>query len=424
MTLKTKIKFYGGTGEVGRNAILVKTDRNILLDFGAKQIPGERQLIFPEVPDEKVDAVILSHAHLDHVGGLPYLFSKTSNALDIPIYSTLTTKKLTTLLLDDSVKIGGSECMIQPIVDIVKDNLMPISLNKTIRIGETTFSFFSAGHIPGSAMVDIRFQDERIIYTGDFCLNENRLLMEPADLSAFQNIDIPISHLITESTYSNAFHQSRDTLERKFIESVKAGLETGCVVLPSFAIERTAEILRVLLKHFPNKQKIYVDGMGIKATKLSFNSCDVKKSENLFQNLKQASQIATGPNRKKAISGNNIIITTAGMGEGGPFLWYANRLFSQDTIIFTGYCVEGSNGRKLIDGSETITVDGIETKVSASIRQHSFSAHPDKTDLIKLYRLIKPENIFVVHGENTEEFSKELEILGYNSKGPKIFDEY
>ena len=434
MTQKIKIKFYGAAGEVGRSAILIKTDRNILLDFGAKQINSDNKIEYPIMPEENVDAVILSHAHFDHSGAIPMLFS---NGRKIPVYMTQGTKVQTEIILYDSIcNIGNSE-MTPEMLNSALEHFKVVSFGHVFRIGDTEITLYRAGHIPGSAFIDIRYKGERLIYTGDFNLSDTRLL-HGADITPLTT-GPKIDYLISESTYARRDHPDREQTEHEFIEAIKKGLERGRVLIPSFAIQRTAEVLRVIFEHLnfnsnnhnynhhkknhKNRTKVYVHGMGLTITQKYLKLDEVKRIDKLKYILKKIVEVHTSSTANRALREHSIIISTAGMMNGGPVLKYAVELNSKDTIILPGYCVEGTNGRKLMD-EHIITLDGFDIPMPVKVLHFSFSAHADRSDLLRLYNAVAPRKIFIVHGDYTQEFTGELINMGFDAVAPKLGDEF
>ncbi len=402
----TTIKFLGGCREVGRSAIMVDS---IVLDFGLK--PSNP----PEFPLNGVSpkSVIISHGHLDHVGVAPNLMD-----YDPSIFMTLPTKELSAILLKDSLNIMENPPYTKREFMQFESNTRIVDYDESFIIGGWEITFFNAGHIPGSASVYMS-KDVSILYTGDIKLEDTRLL-EGADTS-YPETDI----LIVESTYYGVEHPERRELEKRFVESVKETIENGGhAIIPAFAVGRTQEVVMILEKHgiIP-----YVDGMGREVAKIieSFPKY-VKNVKDLKKAMKKAKIVERGK-REEILSEPSAIVTTAGMLNGGPALFYISRLYNDEKskIILTGYQVEGTNGDKALNEGE-IDLGMRTVKLKMKVEQYDFSAHADDRQLKDLVKKVVDrgaEIIFTVHGEDCEGFSNWIkEELGVESYSPKNGD--
>jgi len=260
-----KLTFHGAAQEVGRSCIEVETERStrILLDAGLKLTTDLNEFPVGMTNLSEIDAVLLSHAHLDHTGALPLL---DHQGLYCPVYSTAMTKKLTKLLLEDAYKIGKLkheqlgyfEEDIQKILNCVKR----IKQRESGKILDVNFTFYSAGHIPGSSSILVHADEKTLLYTGDINLAESQL-MNGADIS-FGKVDV----LITESTYGDREHPPRKKVEKEFLDKVSETIgKGGSVLIPCFAVGRAQEIM-LLLSELNLRVPIYLDGMAKKVTRL------------------------------------------------------------------------------------------------------------------------------------------------------------
>ncbi|MFB6087367.1 MAG: MBL fold metallo-hydrolase, partial [Haloarculaceae archaeon] len=245
------IRFLGGAEEIGRSAILV--NESLLLDFGMKSATPPQ---FP-VESPSPDAVIASHGHLDHVGAIPSLLSGDDRP---PIHWTPPTRELALTLARDTLKLHGGtyNCpFTEEDIKRVTQVSEPHGYRETFDAADHRVTFYNAGHIPGSAHVLIDDGDTRLLYTGDFHTDDQRLV---AGTTARPAADV----VICESTYSDVEHGDRADLEDEFATSVKTTLwEGGTVVIPAFAIGRTQEMMLVCEAH---DIPCYVDGMGKQVT--------------------------------------------------------------------------------------------------------------------------------------------------------------
>jgi len=413
-----RLSFLGGFREVGRSAVLVDTDsEKLLLDYGIKINVKPTQ--YPKKINTKLNAILLSHAHLDHLGSIPTLYHQgqkcSFHALEI-------NKPLSRMLLFDSWKIsryeGEEERYTKKDIRTTMRHFKPVKYNKPFRIGKTKVTFLDAGHTPGSAMILLEANKKSILYTGDFNLSDTRLI-------SGANVDVSnVDALITESTYSDREHPDRFKEERNMVEAIEETLANNGIALVScFAIARTQEIL-LILDEYDLKEKIYVDGMSKKATRIIGSYPELQRDHNQVKKAldRLGVKFITNPSiRKKAIKTPSIIVTTSGMLTGGPVAHYIEKLYDRTdcTLILTGFQVPGTEGALLLKTGRYIHED-LDLKMKMSVRKFSFSSHASRTELFKFARQLNPEKIFCVHGDNTIRFAKELKNeYGFDAVSPK-----
>ncbi len=414
-----KLTALGAAREVGRSSFLLDAGEKILFDRGIKL--GSKEIGYPLPVKTNLDAVIISHAHLDHSGALPELFSKS----DSFVYLTLPTLELSQILWADSLKIAKAEG-VSPhfsLADLANAERFTFSLpyRKKINISETTsLELFDAGHILGSAMIKIESEKKDVIYSGDFKLEETRM---------FKGADKKIGKadvLIIESTYGDRNHSPRKELEKEFVEEVNETLSKGgFAIVPAFAVGRSQEIIDILSEYKVNAP-IFFDGMGQKAARKTLEFPELLKNpKSLGKALHSANWIKKGK-RNIALKEPSIIVTSAGMLEGGPIMWYLKKLYKdkKSKIFLTGYQVEGTNGRKLLEEG-VVDLDDERIKVENKVKQFDFSAHASQDELIELTKLVEPELVVCVHGDEKviKIFQKRLKNEGFNSVAPKLGEE-
>jgi len=231
----------------------------------------------------------------------------------------------------------------------------------------------------------------------------------------FRDIDI----LISESTYSYTNHPDRKSLEdslKKIVQETVYG--GGICVIPAFAVGRTQEMLMILHKlGFP----IYVDGMGIRATEAILrHPKSIKDFKTLQHAFSFARKVSGARDRERVTEEPCIILTTAGMLNGGPVVHYISKLYNRPdcSLILTGYQVPGTAGRELLDTGKFVHED-LKVKPRMRIEFLDFSAHTDHDHLLEFYKKVNPEKIVLIHGERTEEFAEELRGLGFEVFAPK-----
>ncbi|MCO8246850.1 MULTISPECIES: MBL fold metallo-hydrolase [unclassified Haladaptatus] len=402
------IEFLGGAREVGRSAILVND--SLLLDYG--MLTGNP----PQYPVEDVDpdAVVVSHGHLDHVGILPSLLAGDDRP---PIHWTPPTYELTRILARDTLKLhGGSyDC---PFTEAELKRLAQVSelhgYEESFEAAGHEITFFNAGHIPGSAHVLIDDGDTELLYTADFHTGDQRLL---SGTTARPDADV----VICESTYSDVERGERKTTEREFAESVKTTVwEGGTVVVPAFAIGRTQEILMVCEAHDID---CYVDGMGKQVTRMLQQQSVFLRDPDAFQRAVSHARFVTGRNgqRKRIARKNTVIVTTSGMLTGGPAMTYIPEIRANpvNKITMTGYQVEGTPGRELLDHGRG-EIDGRVMPVSAQVESYDFSAHADRNGLLDFLDSYRDSTVLVNHGDRCEAFAEELRDDGFDANAPEL----
>ena len=442
----TQLSFYGATGQVTGSCYLLETQQHrILLDCGmfqgSKETEKQNTIDFPFNP-ASIDAVVLSHAHLDHCGRLPKLLK---DGFKGPVFLTDASFPLLELMLKDAVHLqtrdiewenkrrerSGKE-LLDPLYELnhVEDLLklrQPIAYNKeTIILAGISLSFHDAGHILGSAIVRLHITDENetktLVFSGDLGNPNSPLLRDPTLLTA---ADV----LLLESTYGDRNHKALEhTLDELSDTLAAADKNGGNVIIPAFSVGRTQDLIYWLGKlqrqgKLPQKQ-IYIDSpMAISASEIYaantalFNVDDPEFSKTAPHGwhawlkgliYSQSAEESMAINR---IAGGAIIIAGSGMCNGGRIrhhlkynLWRRNA-----HILIVGFQAEGTLGRMLVDGNKKyIKILGAEVKVEAKIHTlGALSAHADQSHLLDWashFKAPKPK-LYLVHGEKTAALS-------------------
>ncbi|MBM4241622.1 MAG: beta-CASP ribonuclease aCPSF1 [Euryarchaeota archaeon] len=426
----TRITSLGGFREVGRSCLFLQTPNSkILIDCGVNVAGSDDKSSYPflNVPEfvlDNLDAVIISHAHLDHSGFLPYLYHY---GYEGPVYCTTPTRDLMTLLQLDHIDVAHRED--QPLPFNVKHVKKSVKHTLTLDYGEVTdiapdirLTLHNAGHIIGSAMVHMHIGDgqHNLVYTGDFKFERSRLL-EPA-VFKFPRIE----SLVMESTYGghDDVQPTRNDAEKELVRTIYNTLERGGkILIPVFAVGRAQELMIVLDEYIRHgiieEVPIYIDGMIWEATAIH-----TARPEYLSKDLRdQIFHIGRNPfisdvfqkvngleERKDIVEGDPaIILSTSGMLSGGNSVEYFKWLCEdkRNALVFVGYQAEGSLGRRLQKGWKEIPLkeDG-KTKVfnvKMEIKTiEGFSGHSDRKQLMDYIRKVtpKPEKIMICHGDN------------------------
>ena len=413
-----KIGFLGGTQEVGRIAISVKTEKTqVLLDYGVmlNHEPG-----FPmHVPPKDVDALILTHSHLDHSGAIPIFYIHGKK----PLYTTRLNLELTQILISDFIHLSSYYLPYEylELKSMMRSN-KDMDFGVEEKIGDMKFQLFSAGHIPGSAQVMIEAEGKRVLYTGDFNTIDTRLLegakMDYGDLDA----------VIIESTYADEDHTERLELEKRFVDEVTDVVERGgSVLVPAFGVGRSQEIACVLAAHH-FEYPITMDGMAREASRILMNYRDFLKDPKLFMDAMHSVDWVEGwRDRRKAIKTPGVIISPAGMLKGGPAVFYTSKIGKKahNAIFLVSYQIPGTPGRELLEKGVCL-IDGKMRKVKARVEHFDFSSHCGASQLKDAVKNLGGNpKVFVVHGAegNCELLAKWVrKELGLEAFAPRAGD--
>ncbi len=391
-----KIEVLGGGGEIGRIGILLKCnehDKKLLLDYGVMLTDGEPE--FPlHVSPRELKAIVLSHAHLDHSGGIPLLYVSEEPKL----ITTKLTAEMTELLIQDFIKISGYYLPYESLeLNLMLKNVEPVFYGQELKLGKIGLRFFNAGHIPGSMMTLIEVSGKRILYTGDINIINTRLLKgAPRKLP---KVDL----VIIEGTYATTDHPNRKELEKKFVAEVNEVVSNGGIVLiPAFSVGRSQEVLCILTA-YKVKHKVYLDGMARKASRIMLRHPGYFRSYKLLvKALEKAIWISGKSHRKKACKNPGIIISPAGMLKGGTAVFYMKKLAmdEKNAVFLVSYQIPGTPGHILLEKGVFNFGDRIE-KVKAKVEWFDFSSHCGRSELIEFIKRAREKGaeIAMIHCE-------------------------
>jgi metallo-beta-lactamase family protein len=430
------LQFLGATQTVtGSKHLLEVEGYRVLVDCGLFQ--GLKQLRlrnwepFPINP-ASLNAVVLTHAHIDHTGYLPRLVRE---GFDGPVYATPASVNLAQILLPDSGRLQEEEAEYankkgyskhRPALPLYTERdarnalkrLHSVTYHQRVELSKKlSFEFITAGHILGSSFVsfEIKLDEQmvkRVLLTGDIGRYDEPILRDPAPVEL-------ANYLVLESTYGDREHPEIDVKQR-LAEIINATVKRGGhILVPSFAVGRTQQLL-YLLRELEDENRIpilpvYVDSpMAISATKFYLNHreehdlemealLDKQRNPLATRRLKFARSIA----ESKAVSAQTdptIVISASGMATGGRILHHLKQRLpdERNTVIFVGFQAEGTRGRRLVDGETEVKMLGELVPVRACIEQlENLSAHGDWREILRWLGGFKqaPEKVFLVHGE-------------------------
>lgn len=466
-----KITFFGAArGVTGSCHMVEACGKKFLVDCGMFQgTLTEQMLNYEEFPFniQDIDFVILTHAHIDHSGRLPKLYI---NGYQGVVYATKATCDLCSIMLPDSGHIQEKEIEWvnrkrmragkKPTTPMytAEDGLKCIDIFSRVNYGEEVtpaegikFRLIDAGHMLGSAIVEIWITEDgketkKIVFSGDLG-NENMPIIrdpEPVDEADF---------LVMESTYGGRLHGEMKEQSQELISIILDTIDRGGnVVIPSFAVGRTQELLYEINKYVEDNENyiqkmaeipVYVDSpLAINATKVFERNPECYDDEALQYLLKGDNPLAfknlhfvETADESRALNEDptpKIIISASGMCEVGRIKHHLkwNLWRPECTVLFVGFQAEGTLGRKLLNGEKIVKIFGEEIGVNAEIRYlDAFSGHADQDGLLKWVGdlKVKPKNIFLVHGEYTGQLKLQAEIeerYGIKCIIPELEDSY
>jgi metallo-beta-lactamase family protein len=423
-----KLTPIGAAGGVTGSCTLVETAKTrVIVDCGVYQgrdeTPG-RNAGFPFNP-ASIDAVLLTHAHLDHCGRLPYLGLKGFRG---PIYSTAATMDLTQFILMDSARLlrddyerhlrknrrAGIETeeMLYDEQDVLQlmPSFRPQAYGKTFTVGDLQVTLRQSGHILGSATIEVRGDGKSVVFTGDLGEAHRNVVPDPAPAPVCDAV-------VCESTYGDRSHKGGEESVAELRDAINwAYQQGGNVIIPSFAMERTQDIL-YLLRELRERgdvpqNPVYLDSpLAINITKVYERHLDDLDDETRavvtarrdpfnFPGLTQT--VTTMESRALNGLGGSIIIAGSGMCTGGRVVHHLkhNLWRSDSAVIFVGYQAGGTLGRVLLDGVTPVNIDHESVIVRARIFTiNGFSAHADQPGLLSWLSTSAPARILLNHGE-------------------------
>ncbi|EKA7373946.1 MBL fold metallo-hydrolase [Vibrio parahaemolyticus] len=421
-----KVLHHGGKDTVTGSCHELQLERgSILVDCGLFQgkdalLGRQNRSLTIEFSLTKVKALVLTHAHIDHIGRLPWLLAAGFRG---KIYCTRATAELVPLMLAGGLKLqlGLGQQQRQHILNLIKQRLVPCDYHNWISIkGLAYLRFQPAGHILGSAYLEFKLSNnEVVVFSGDLGPSNTPLLPDPIP-------PVKADYLFIESTYGDKQHEQTKSRSTRLLSIIEHALEDGgVIVIPAFSVGRTQELL------FDIEQLLYQESLhnALPVILDSPLAREVTKTYRRFKKLwgkeakkrvvqhrhplgfEQCITIETHAehmrlvNRLASTSEPAIVVAASGMSEGGRVVNYLEALLpdSRNDVLFAGYQAEGTLGRQIQDGANTVEIEGKQIIVKAQIHTISgYSAHADQSDLIRFVEGIHPppKEVHLIHGES------------------------
>jgi len=416
----------GGTGRVTGSCFLLEVEnQKILIDCGLFQgdaaSRGKNHEPFAFNPNE-IEALLVTHSHIDHIGRVPKLFRAGFIG---PVYSTNPTRDFAEIFLEDTLKLLKDEIRRKPGHELIWDKVdlknaldhwKGYDYHQKFKLGNIEIEFLDAGHILGSAMIKVIAEGKTLIFSGD-------LGNPPAPIIEDTEKIGQADYLIMETTYGDRIHEKSEERVEKLAQILaEVEAKQGVLLIPAFAMEKTQELLYEL-NNLSNEKKIgqisfFVDSpLAIRATAIyskyeNYFDKDakeiIKTDEEIFDFPGLTLSMTSSQSRQIANTKNpKVIMAGSGMSTGGRILGH-EQLYLPDpnnAILFVGFQVKGTLGRRIKDGEKNIRIMGVDTEVKAEVKEISaYSSHADQTKLMEFIESAiqdnaKPAKVFMIHGE-------------------------
>ena len=431
-----RLVFLGGAESIGASSTLVEIDDvRLVVDCGIR-MKGSGPERLPDLsPLEETGpphAILVTHAHLDHIGALPVLHQRFP---DVPIFATPPTIALTRIQLLDSLRIMREESSVDGELPLYSEHAVesllarmvptrPLEPFRAVPHGRRStdidgdgpeFTFFPAGHIIGAVAIGVTSREGRLFLSGDVSVDSQRTI--PGMRTPRFRADVAVF----ESTYGNRLHANRSAEEARLVAKVRDVIEArGKILIPAFAIGRAQEVILVLLRAQLQRElpefPIFVDGMirrtcSVYAAHPSYLHANLRKrieryGDPFFGVLDTVRPVKERGDRPRIVEGEPCaIVSSSGMLSGGPSPWYARALSgdARNLIAVTGYQDEEAPGRRLLEVArgerETLSLDGQDVKPACRVETYALSGHASGPQIASLAREIGAADVLLVHGD-------------------------
>ena len=402
-----RLHFLGGAGEVGNVGCVIEdpTGTKVLMDYGLAPTKP------PKYPSEAplMDHAVITHSHIDHIGMAPWLVGHHGTTL----HGSRLTSNLSEIMWRDTYKVSSIEgyplAWDKRDLDAALGAWQEHDMGDQFSIGNWDLKFHIAGHIPGAVMTEINTPSGKILWTGDMDTRES------PNVSGAKPVECDI--LCLEGTYGGKYHPDRKEEEQRFVDRVLDVVARGGVaIVPAFASGRGQDVIRILHEAAPELE-VHYDGMGTRVTQVWLDNPDLlREPKKMRKAWHWCRRVRSKSDRKKALDAD-VIVTTSGMLDGGPVIWYINRLRHDpaNAILLTGYQAEGSGGRMLLE-HRRLPIWGKNTPVELEVSQFSLSNHAGHAELSKFARECSPKHVVLFHADTepamalADELGSEMEV--------------
>jgi len=385
-----RIHFLGGGDEVGNVGVVIEDEKStrLLIDYGLAPSSPPR---YPSEAPPVTDA-IFTHTHIDHIGMAPWLVGNHQTKL----HATSLTASLSRVMWKDTYKVSSIEGYPLPWdrrdEDEANEAWEVHNYSQWVEFHNWKWQLHPAGHVPGAAMIEIDTPKYRILHTGDLDTRDGP--------NSFGAKPVECDILLLESTYSGKEHPNRVEEEARFVAKVVEVVERGGIaIVPAFASGRGQDVLRIL--HSSGYDlNVHYDGMGKTVSQKWLEHPEHLRDGDAFEDaFRWSKRVRSKSDRKRALEAD-VIVTTSGMLDGGPALWYLNRLRMDNrcAVLFTGYQAEGSGGRKLIE-TGSIPIYGHNVEIKCELDRFNLSNHAGHSELVSFAEACNPKHVILFHGD-------------------------
>ena len=384
--------YLGGGNEVGNVGIVLEdpSTNRLLLDYGIAPTKP------PRYPNEAphVSNAIITHSHIDHLGMVPWLASNHNTTL----HGTELTAAISEMMWYDCHKVSSIEGYPLPWdkrdIDLALSAWKTHPFNKPWTQDDWKLELHGAGHIPGAAMLHVETPTKSVLFSGDFDTRDSQLTVGAKPVKT----DV----LFVEGTYGGRDHPPKQEENERFIERVIEVTDRGGTALvPAFANGRTQDVVMLLHKHLPELD-VHVDGMGKRVAKLQMEHPETLRDPTALESAwRWCRRVSSKSDRKKALDAD-VIVSTSGMLDGGPSIWYLNRLRHdpKNAILLTGYQARNTGGRRLLE-ERRIPIFGKLSTIDLEVDQYSFSTHAGHQEIVEFATQCQAEDVVIYHSDPT-----------------------
>lgn len=384
--------YLGGGNEVGNVGIVLEdpSTNRLLLDYGIAPTKP------PRYPNEAphVSNAIITHSHIDHLGMVPWLASNHNTTL----HGTELTAAISEMMWYDCHKVSSIEGYPLPWdkrdIDLALSAWKTHPFNKPWTQDDWKLELHGAGHIPGAAMLHVETPTKSVLFSGDFDTRDSQLTVGAKPVKT----DV----LFVEGTYGGRDHPPKQEENERFIERVIEVTDRGGTALvPAFANGRTQDVVMLLHKHLPELD-VHVDGMGKRVAKLQMEHPETLRDPTALESAwRWCRRVSSKSDRKKALDAD-VIVSTSGMLDGGPSIWYLNRLRHnpKNAILLTGYQARNTGGRRLLE-ERRIPIFGKLSMIDLEVDQYSFSTHAGHQEIVEFATQCQAEDVVIYHSDPT-----------------------